>query len=88
MKEKSRIRVVQKDNIRGLLGIKKRYRMSSFRMKKTLMWSEHIEGTEVVGLLKRHTRRSVWEVVQLGNYEERRSYIDWMNDCLNKKRFR
>ena len=70
-KEMSRIRAVQMDNLRGLLGIGRTDRVPNAQIRElcgvakgadesVLYWFGHIERMENIGLLKWYMSESVW----------------------------
>ena len=98
MKEKSRIRVVQMDNLRGLLGIRRIDRVLNARKRElsevkkgvgeridegVLRWFLHVERMESDRIAKRVYVRECSDSCSVGR--PRKRWIDTVKKCLKKR---
>ena len=97
-KESSRIRVVQMDNLKSLLGIKRMDKVTNTRIRElcgvtkgvderidegVLRWFGHVEKMENVRIVK---RVYVWECTGCCSVgRPRKRWIDTLKDCLRKR---
>ena len=66
-KERFRIKVLQIDILRSLLGIKRIYKLvlcCKWMDENVLLWFSHIERMEHIKIAKRVYKGSLWEAVQ------------------------